>query len=325
MTDPNIFIIDFSAYRRIFTHSGFLGKGRDLIHDIPCTISLMSDTFLPDKRYVQQVFSSLTPEQLNLKLDQLSKSNYNFFVPHTSRIHAISIRKNDDKTSELHVLYNLDPSFISLQDLIKERKADNEPFSEEEILELICDLLDNLYMGSRHSFEFTDIKPLNIYVNDDKNNFDYNNEIGLRSLVEKNMEETFFNKKEKEANNSNREGEGNEREQNEQGTTNRTNAFNKSAANNSQRNNSNNRNNSSNNRSNSKGRRNNNHSKHSKHSHSKASNNPSNFNVRDNLGLNPNRKKVRDPNLEGNGGCYYLIGNLGLQALNPRRSLPGEN
>ena len=75
----------------------------------------------------------------------------------------VSYKKNEDKTFDLMILYDF-TDLIPLEEVIKEKKINNQKFTEEEIWEIIYILIDSMYMGSRLNYEYTDISPINLFI-----------------------------------------------------------------------------------------------------------------------------------------------------------------
>lgn len=81
----NSILVDASYIHKMFQEDGIIGKGRDFIHGLPCSIQQM--TKLEDQsRYALQIFENLGPEMMEIKVNQLQKAMTENLNPYTMRI-----------------------------------------------------------------------------------------------------------------------------------------------------------------------------------------------------------------------------------------------
>ena len=172
MTDPTIFSVDHDVLRRKYNHQCILSKGKDLYFDHPCLNHLVCN-ILDNKKRGLQIFSSLPQELYSKKVEQISKAAYNYFVPTNTRILSFSTRKNEDRSYDLFILYDIDGYDVSLFEQISKQKQENKTYQENELFNMLYLLMDSVYMGGRLTNEFIDISPNNIFYNEKDEHYKY--------------------------------------------------------------------------------------------------------------------------------------------------------
>ena len=172
MTESSIFSVDHDVLRRKYVHQCILSKGKDFYLDYPCLNHLVTN-ILDGKKRALQIFSNLPQELFSKKLDQISKASYNNLVPSNTRILSHSSRKNEDRSYDFFVLYDIDGFDISLDEQMQKKKQDNNPYTETELFDILNFLLDSLFICGRNTFEFIDIAPQNILYNEKDEHYKY--------------------------------------------------------------------------------------------------------------------------------------------------------
>ena len=190
MTDNSIFSVDHDVLRRKYVHQCILSKGRDLYLDIPCLNHLVTNA-LDGKKRGLQIFQSLPHELFVKKLDQISRASYTNFVPTNTRILSHSSRKNEDRSYDFFVLYDINGFEISLEEQMQKRKQENQPYTEDELFKLINLLLDSVFMCGRQTFEFIDISPQNIFYNGLDEHYKYKI-ANFSCVLPKKLEKKYF-------------------------------------------------------------------------------------------------------------------------------------
>ena len=102
---------------------------------------------------------------------------------------AFASRKNEDKSFDLFVIYEIgDSSQQTLDEAINVRKKEGKAFSEQEIKNLIGTLSENAFLCARNSNEYCDYNPANVFYNE-KNGFIVSN-MGI--VLPKKLEKKYF-------------------------------------------------------------------------------------------------------------------------------------
>ena len=189
MTDPSIFSVDHAVIRRKYTHQCILSKGKDIYLDFPCLNHLVTN-ILDGKKRGLQVFSNLPHDLYSKKLDQISKAAYNYFVPLNTRILSYSSRKNEDRSYDFFILYDIDGFDITLEEQISKRKLDKKHYTEAECFDVLNDLIESVYMCGRLTNEFIDITPNNIVYNEKDEHYKHKLS-NLSAVVPRKLEKKF--------------------------------------------------------------------------------------------------------------------------------------
>lgn len=164
MNEANLFHVDFDVIRKLYTHQGILGKGRDFVYDLPCEIHLMMDK-ISQKKVAMQTFNSLTTDILKKKMLQLAKANLEFYVSNQCRMLFFSSKKISEDMHSLSVVYDIHGIVgQSLENVITARKKDGKFFSEDEVLDVIKSLVQAQILGGVRSQEYLDLNPVNIFM-----------------------------------------------------------------------------------------------------------------------------------------------------------------
>jgi hypothetical protein len=150
MTDPIQFIVDQQYVHKVLTHEGVLGKGRDFLTGLFCSLHLYNDKF--KKIYVMQQYEGVDQNFVGDKMTRITKTVHSHFVSNLTKVCFVSTRKNQKGLFDFCIFYDATGVYgYSLEYIIKMKIKNEEKFDDEEIVSFFWQICDFLLLNGQHT------------------------------------------------------------------------------------------------------------------------------------------------------------------------------
>ncbi|CAK66244.1 unnamed protein product (macronuclear) [Paramecium tetraurelia] len=155
----NSLVVDASFINKNFVQVSVIGKGLDFYLGIS-SISYLMHHKKEQGRYILQTYENLGHDLFRTKVGQLQKAMLECVNDVNTRIILLAEKQLNDKQSDLLVLYQLNE--------LNKRLDQQEQLNPQQAEQLLITFCQNLLITGRVTYEFLDLAPQNIYVEENR-------------------------------------------------------------------------------------------------------------------------------------------------------------